>query len=273
MAKPNRTYILSSLNNALKLLDILSVRDNIGLSEISRLAKLDKTSVFKMLYTLEYRGYVIKTSEAHYRLGIKFTDYGNLVQERCTMSDLADERMRYLSDTTGETVALGALGSTGKVIIANLVENAKTGSIPSRVGYEMDSHCNANGKLLLAYLPETRARSLISTMPLTPRTPFTITNRAQLYRQIEALRGASYAEQCEEYRLGQCDISAPVFDHNGTCRWSLSVLCSREHFGVNHDFLVSSLVACAQGLSRRMGYSDELDKSVIIAEDTEEMRA
>ncbi len=73
-----KPYLLSSVNNALKILDLLSVRDNIGVAEISRLLKLDKASVFKMLYTLEHRDYVIKTADAKYRLGIKFTNYGNL---------------------------------------------------------------------------------------------------------------------------------------------------------------------------------------------------
>lgn len=80
--KEKKPYLLSSVNNALKILDLLSVRDNIGVAEISRLLKLDKASVFKMLYTLEHRDYVIKTAGAKYRLGIKFTNYGNLVAER-----------------------------------------------------------------------------------------------------------------------------------------------------------------------------------------------
>ena len=59
------------------------MRDNIGVAEISRLLKLDKASVFKMLYTLEHRDYVIKTADAKYRLGIKFTNYCLLYTSRC----------------------------------------------------------------------------------------------------------------------------------------------------------------------------------------------
>lgn len=258
MGEPKKTYLLSSLNNALKLLDILSVRDNIGLAEISRLAKLDKTSVFKMLYTLEHRGYVVKTADRCYRLGIKFTSYGNLVAERQTMSDMASECLEYLSRTTGETACLGTLNAAGKVIVTNLTENKEAGSIPSRIGFEMDAHCNANGKLLLAHLPEDARAAILADMPLTPHTPFTITDRSQLTQELEDMRVASHVEQSEEFRIGQCDLAAPVFDHHGDCRWALSILCSTYSFRANHDFLATTLVSCANSLSRKMGYAPEL---------------
>ncbi|MFR3758594.1 helix-turn-helix domain-containing protein, partial [Hungatella sp.] len=73
---PANTYILSSVNNALKILDLLSVRDNIGATEIGRLLELDKSTVFKLLYTLEQRDYVLKTESAKYCLGYKFKNYG-----------------------------------------------------------------------------------------------------------------------------------------------------------------------------------------------------
>lgn len=103
--KEKKPYLLSSVNNALKILDLLSVRDNIGVAEISRLLKLDKASVFKMLYTLEHRDYVIKTADAKYRLGIKFTNYGNLVAERQTVADVAAPYLARLQAATAEPCA------------------------------------------------------------------------------------------------------------------------------------------------------------------------
>ena len=57
---PKDKNILSSLNHALKIMDLLSVRSNLGVTEISRITGYDKSSVYKMLYTMQHRGYVVK---------------------------------------------------------------------------------------------------------------------------------------------------------------------------------------------------------------------
>ena len=72
-------YLLSSLNNALCLLDLLSHASSLSLAELTHLSGMDKASVFRSLYTLEKNGYVQKLPEARYRLGMKFLYYGNLV--------------------------------------------------------------------------------------------------------------------------------------------------------------------------------------------------
>ena len=65
-------YLLSSLNNALCLLDLLSHASSLSLAELTHLSGMDKASVFRSLYTLEKNGYVQKLPEARYRLGMKF---------------------------------------------------------------------------------------------------------------------------------------------------------------------------------------------------------
>ena len=64
-------YLLSSLNNALCLLDLLSHASSLSLAELTHLSGMDKASVFRSLYTLEKNGYVQKLPEARYRLGMK----------------------------------------------------------------------------------------------------------------------------------------------------------------------------------------------------------
>ena len=53
-----------------------------GVAEISKELNLGKASVFRMLYTLEKKDYIHKTSDAKYKLGIKFAHYGTIVLER-----------------------------------------------------------------------------------------------------------------------------------------------------------------------------------------------
>ena len=92
MERPSvkRQYLLNSVNNTLKILDLLSVRDSLGVAEISRLLKLDKTSVFKMLYTLEHRDYVIKTADWIVDLGPEGGNGGGEIIAKGTPEQVAE---------------------------------------------------------------------------------------------------------------------------------------------------------------------------------------
>lgn len=247
-------YLLSSVNNALKILDILSVRDNIGLAELSRLAKLDKTSVFKILYTLEHRDYVLKTSDARYRLGVKFTNYGNIVSDRHSLADVASPFMCKLRDLCHETICLGVLNTNGRVIVTHLEESDTPNHIAARIGYEMDSYNNANGKLLLAYLDETMRNSIIQQIQIIPRTPSTVTSKQSLIDEIAKLKGRPWVDQYEENYIGHSDIAAPIFDANARCIAAISIVCASETLKTNLDSYSEALIATAKDISRKMGY-------------------
>jgi DNA-binding IclR family transcriptional regulator len=75
-------YLLSSLSNTLDILDLLSKHEELGVSEISRELNMGKASTFRMLYTLDKKGFVFKAPDAKYRLSIKFAIYGSVVLER-----------------------------------------------------------------------------------------------------------------------------------------------------------------------------------------------
>ena len=252
--KEKKPYLLSSVNNALKILDLLSVRDNIGVAEISRLLKLDKASVFKMLYTLEHRDYVIKTADAKYRLGIKFTNYGNLVAERQTVADVAAPYLARLQAATGETVCLSTLNTNGRVIVTHLIEGSEPGHIAARVGYEMDAHSNANGKLLLANLSSEMQASILKKLALVPHTPYTITDRAAFQSQLDVLRDQLIVEQQQEDILGHSDMAAPVFDHLGACCCAVSIVCSTARMDEFQGTYRRLLLRTAEDISKKMGY-------------------
>ena len=75
-------YLLSSVTNSIRILDLLGEEELLGVAEISTKLKMNKTSVFRYLYTLESGGYVRKTSEAKYTLGQKFVAMADIVLQR-----------------------------------------------------------------------------------------------------------------------------------------------------------------------------------------------
>lgn len=253
-SKQNSAYMLSSVNNALKILDLLSVRDNMGATEIGRLLKLDKSTVFKLLYTLEQRDYVLKTESAKYCLGYKFKNYGNIVSERQNLVDVAKPFMHALYEQLHETVCLAELNTNGKAIVTALMEGDTPKHVKSRVGYEMGAYDNANGKLLLANLSPHMQDEILSRIHFAPRTPHTIISRELLEKELKNLRGKLWVEQYEEYRMNHADIACPVFDMDGQVTAALSVACTPDYLKENHELIADALLHASTRISRKLGF-------------------
>ena len=247
-------YLLSSVNDALKVLDILSVKDNIGATDISKILKISKSSAFKILQTLEHRDYVYKDVHAKYHLGVKFTNYGIIAANRHTLPDIARIYMKSIAQICGETVCLAILSTNGKAIITSIVEGNEDNHMVARVGYEIDAYNNAIGKVLLSGLNEEFLRSLIDQMKFIQKTPNTIVTKQYLLREIHEIRKKDYCEQYEEYLFGHADIAVPVYDNDGKITAAIGIACPPENLKKKHQLIVNTLTEYASLLSKKLGY-------------------
>ena len=249
--------ILSSLNHALKILDLLSVRSNLGVTEISRITGYDKASVYKMLYTMQHRGYVVKTDGARYAISSKLSANGGQTQARQNVVDVAAPYLRRLRDECGETVLLGVLNINGKVIFTSKEEGLSPESIRTRTAYEIDAYTNAAGKLLLANLDPAMQKSILSGLQLYAHTPATVSDQEALLRQLDALRDAPYAEQYDENYFGHSDIASPIRDQSGRCIATISIACPTEVLQEKREEFLPYLTASAGAISVEMGWGKD----------------
>jgi DNA-binding IclR family transcriptional regulator len=247
--------ILTSLNHALRVLDLISVRGNLGVSELARVTGYDKSSVYKMLYTLEHRGYVIKTANAHYIPSKKIVHYGTAATGNIT--DAAIPYMRSLRDECGETVYLGVLNTSGRVITVHKEEGKSPDCIVTRVGYELDVYTIAAGKILLANLDMAMRTSILRTIRFKVYTPQTITSMERLKEELQLLRGAPVAEQYDENYPGHADLASPLFGDDGHCLAVLSIVCHTGTLKQRAAEFRPLLIKAANSISQSMGYTPQ----------------
>ena len=253
-AKERSSYVMSSLDNALKVMDILSVKDNLSLAELTRISKLDKTSVFKILYTLERRDYVFKTADARYRLGIKFSNYQALASERQSLAEIAMPYMRQLRDQCHETVYLGLLNTNGRVIVMHMEEGNSPTSIATRIGYELDAHCTAMGKVLLSWLDSAVQHNIVDHFRFKKYTDNTICAPDTLYALLDSIKAQGWGEDRGERYPGYSSLAVPVFDADVHCVASLSIVCREDRMMQRRDCFLDMLLAAARDLSYKLGY-------------------
>jgi len=253
----DKKYLLKSLNKALKVLDIIIVREELSLTEICGITGLDKTSAFKILYTLERRGFVTKTPDTRYRIGEKITNYGGLRSERRNIVDVAAVHLRALSSVTGQTCTMAILNANGRTMNIFVELGKASDHIPARVGLELDAYSVPMGKVLLAYSPDQTVRTILQNAPLRAYTPTTIASPAQLYQVLEDVREKGHCMDRDERYTGRGSLAAPIFDHSGQCVAAIGVLCSTERYLEKKDFFLQELLKVANLISREMGFPAE----------------
>ena len=97
-------YLLQSLDNALGVLSLFLQEDKLTLSQIAQRSGLNKTVAYRIVYTLEKRGYLNADREGRYRPGIQLAALGARAQMSRAAVELAKPVLTALSREINETV-------------------------------------------------------------------------------------------------------------------------------------------------------------------------
>src|SRR5215470_9546773 len=100
-------YFVEAVDRALNLLLTVSQEADLGVSEIARRSGDGKARAFRLLHTLEARGFLTRSENGvGYRLGVAALALGNAAAEQFDIVRLSRPMMAELGAKTGETVQL-----------------------------------------------------------------------------------------------------------------------------------------------------------------------
>jgi len=197
-----------------------------GIVELAGRVQLSPGSVHRLLSTLVGIGWVEQNARtAKYRLGTRIMGIGatGLVSNPV----VADGKtfLARLVERTGHDALLTTLVGMRTVHLAR-VAGAQTRLTDFEPGQSHPAHAMADGKLLLAYLPEEERRRLYAVEPMHRFTPNTIVDPADLERELAKIREQGYAvDDRERFESGR-GLAVPVL---GTDRLPiLAMLCVGE---------------------------------------------
>ncbi len=242
-------YILQSVANALDILDLLTDAEELSVPEISEIMGLSRSSVFRLLSTLENRRFVRKTDQAKYRLGIKLTAMGNVVQNRMEIVQYAHSHMLELSRICGETCNLAIWDSDTKVRFVDRVLNSQSIRTDSWIGSTSYAHLLGSGKALLAFASPAQQEAYCAAADFTPQTERSILTPSQLRVELENIRARGYATDNCEAEDGLFCIGAPVFDGNGKAVAAISISGPESRMRKNEERCVALVCQTAKDIS------------------------
>ena len=216
-------YLLSSVFNAIKILDLLGEEEMLGVAEISTKLNINKTSVFRYLYTLEASGYIYKTVDAKYILGKKFIYMASIVEDRQNEFTVARPFLVKLRDRVNETVHLSILLPDLNLMFIEKVASNQSMQMRSRVGYQMPAYLSGSGKVLLAGLLGTDRENELKHLRWEKRTEHTITDYQTLLEELKITKQRGYGEENGEAEDGLSCLAVPIQDYNGDTIAAISI--------------------------------------------------
>jgi DNA-binding IclR family transcriptional regulator len=254
-SEPTTGPLVQSVDRAVTVLEILSRQPWSGVSEVARELGTHKSTVFRLLATLERRGLVEQDADTQkYRLGFGIVVLAGSARKQFDLTRLARPVCEELSESTDEIVTLGVLDGDHIVNIDHVNKSTSLVTV-NWEGRRTELHTTANGKVLLAFMPGTQ-RDQILRGGLNATTPQTITDPDELSMHLKRVRENGYALTTEELEVGLHAVAAPIRDLEGDVVASISV--SGPSYRMPADRLVEvalQAVEAANLVSQQLGWS------------------
>jgi IclR family transcriptional regulator, KDG regulon repressor len=247
---------LKSLNKAIDVLELFPrIEENVSLAEISKLTRLDKSTVNRILATWVNRGYLKQNGKrGKYSLDTKFLDFSGVIKRRSRIRDKALPYLVRLAEITKESVILSILNGQYAAYNETIPSEQSLTIVPAE-GTRVPLYCTGVGKILLAGMTDQEIENYINSVKLISYTPNTITHPDSLRALIAVIKKEGVVIDCEENALGINNVAAGVRDAEGKTVAAVGVLgpsvrltrqCMTE--------IIPEIKKCALDISRELGY-------------------
>ncbi|NGM67964.1 IclR family transcriptional regulator [Natronolimnobius sp. AArcel1] len=218
---------IQSVEHSLRIVTCLREHGPIGVSALAERVDMPKSTVYVHLQTLRNNGYAIQI-DGTYDLGLRFLETGSIVRRRNNVYRAAREEVDQLATDVEEAANLG-VEQDGKRVILYKAELGEAIYDNTSTGEFTYMHWTAIGKSLLANFSSDRVEEIIDQHGLPQATDQTITEREQLFNELEQIRERGFAVENEEHRNGLVAIAVPIFDTDSdTVVGALSVSGPRQ---------------------------------------------
>jgi IclR family acetate operon transcriptional repressor len=214
---------VKTLEKALRVLAHLGeVRREVSIQEVARAVGLPASTAYRLLAVLARHHYLqAGSAPGRYALGLRLAELGYLAIEGIELRVKARPALEAMMAETRETIHLMVPEGDAGIYI-DRVESPQRIRVTASLGFREALHVSAIGKAILAHLPSEDAERILGR-GLARLTPRTVTDPAQLRRQIRETVARGFAVDLEEGEAGVRCVGAPVFDHRGRVVAAISV--------------------------------------------------
>ena len=256
LSQPARTarsrhdkYFSKVIGKALDLIAILRASPQpLSLNELTLRLELAKSSVFRILHTLEVSGYIERDVTGRYTVAADLRAWAP-GQLRLALIDVAMPALKELNREFGETVSL-AMRFENRVEVIGTIESPHLIRMGNTVGRIVPPHASSLGKSVTAFQSEEVRDRLVRSYGIHRFTEHTVTDEVELKHEFELVRSRGYSTDEEESVLDGCCFGAPVLDAHGDAIAAISVSAPKTR--ISDEQLRKRLLAALRRVTDRV---------------------
>ena len=245
--------VSQSVDRALTLLDGLADGRK-TLDELAERLGVHKSTVLRLLRTLQGHRFVQRDGVRYYRLGTALFELSFRALQDRDVRRAVEPALRELNARTGHTVHLASY-EDGEVIYIDKFESNHNVRMYSRIGRRAPLHCTAVAKVLVAAMPDERRREIAAGLEYPKLTANTITSQRAYLAELMAVAERGYAiDDAEHEDFIHC-VAAPVRGARGEVLAAMSLSVPQVLLDLDGLLkLVPELLAAAERASKDCGW-------------------
>ena len=209
LAEKAARYSAPALEKGLDILEALSdSAQGYTLNQLSQVLQRNVNEIFRMVVTLQHRGYIQADENDRYALTLKMFALANRQPPLKSLVSAALPLLHELTERTRQSAHL-AIYQNGRVVVVAQVDSPERWSFGLKVGVVMGLTDTSSGHVLLAYQDEvTRTRMLSSHIHVEGELDM---DPGQLFSLLDTVRQTGYAMMPSIQIQGVTNIAHPVW--------------------------------------------------------------
>lgn len=245
----------SVVHNVIDVLRCFSTDEPlVGVTEIAQQVGLHKSSISRLLATLEAEGWVEQDPATRkYQLGLGLIAIAGPLLANLNVRRVAYPYLQELAETTRETTVLAVWEDSAAVTVEQIASD-RTVKHTSPLGSRYSSTGSATVQIFLADMPQDTAEALVQDKTIRLQEGWTT---KQFRQRLVEVQQRGYATNLRETFDDEIGVAAPVYDHHS--KVVAAVLVAAPSYRVDPattEQLIQHCVATAATISTRMGNPD-----------------
>lgn len=238
------------------VLDLFTVaRPEWGVSEVSAAIGVPRSSAHALLASLVDIGLLQCRSRGRYRIGWRIVELNETLQGTVDVKTCAAPILASLSERFGETTHLAIMERYRVMYVDKVVGNQVINVSGARIGAHLDAHCSAVGKALLAHRHPGEIERNVLNAPLKRYTASTITNPAELTRELKAVLRHGCAFDTGEAVADVNCVAAPIRDEMGVVVAAISITAPANRFVAAQQEFRRAVITAAGAVTKSLAES------------------
>lgn len=244
-----------SVTKAISILRAVSSDpDGLTASAIARATGLPWATTSRLIRTLEQEGLAFRVNGDRYVLGLEVSRLARRTNHRLVLGSISHHLMLMLAEKVGETALLTAVRADGSLEVISQIEASQIIRM-GQLHRAPPIHASAIGKILLSTYDHATLDEILR-QPLRQYTPFTITDRDALERQLEEVVTTGYSVDVDELERGLSAVATGVYDDSHDLHAIVSIAGPTWRFDAEaREGAVPALLDTAKSLEKLVAAS------------------